>query len=76
MTVDILKESANVENLKVYGIEYVPKSVIDANNILTQMLPETGNASLGSEICRADATDLFFIPSNTFDLSYTGKIVD
>lgn len=76
MTVDILKESANVDDLKVYGIEYVPESVANANRILGQVLPETwaGNAQLGSPICRGDATDLFYIPSDSFDLSYTGYI--
>ncbi len=74
MTVDILKESANVCDLKVYGIEYVSKSVADANRILGQVLPQTANAQLGSPICRGDATDLFYIPSDSFDLSYTGYI--
>ena len=74
MTADILKESANVQNLKVYGIEYVPESVVDANIILDQVLAETGGgAELGAPICRGDATDLFYIPSDLFDLSYTGE---
>ena len=75
MTVEILKESANIEDLKVYGIEYVPKSVIDANINLNQLLTAAGNATLGAPICRGDATDLNFIPSNSFDLAYTGKLL-
>lgn len=74
LTVDILKESANIENLQLYGIEYVTQSVTYANSILTQVLPQIGNnATLGSPICKGDATDLFFIQSNAFDLAYTGK---
>ena len=75
MTVNVLKESAKIENLKVHGIEYRATSTADANNILPQLLPIFGGAgaSLGAPICRGDATDLFFVPSNAFDLALTGK---
>lgn len=74
MTVDILKESANIEKLEVHGIEYRASSTADANNLLSQLLPPAGDAKLGVPICRGDATDLFYVPSNTFDLAFTGKL--
>lgn len=75
MTIEILKESKNITNLQAYGIEYVPSSTKDANHILQNLLntDAAGNATLGSPICRGDATNLDFIPSNSFDISYTGK---
>mmetsp|Transcript_9767 Transcript_9767/g.11382 ORF Transcript_9767/g.11382 Transcript_9767/m.11382 type:complete len:365 (-) Transcript_9767:59-1153(-) len=73
MTVEILKETANVDNLKVYGIEYIPASVREANNVLSQLLPKKGS-ELASPICRGDATDLNFVPSDSFDIAFTGYI--
>jgi hypothetical protein len=75
MTVETLKECANIDHLQVYGIEYVKSSVEEANLVLDQLLPQVGNATLGSQICQGDASDLFFIPSNSFDLSYTGELI-
>ena len=78
MTVNVLKESSSIENLKVHGIEYRASSTADANNILPQLLPKFGggeDTSLGAPICKGDATDLFFVPSDTFDLAFTGKFL-
>mmetsp|Transcript_8033 Transcript_8033/g.10213 ORF Transcript_8033/g.10213 Transcript_8033/m.10213 type:complete len:390 (-) Transcript_8033:97-1266(-) len=74
MTVDVLLNSSNIDLLEVYGIEYRASSTADANNLLGQLLPKTGNATLGADICRGDATDLFFVPSDSFDLAFTGYI--
>lgn len=74
MTVDVLETNSSIKDLEVYGAEYRASSTADANNILGQLLPKTGNATLGTDICRGDATDMFFVPSNSFDLAFTGYI--
>jgi len=89
MTVEILYEELGIDNLNVYGIEYVQTSVDNANAILDSALSTTssnpstkssnintttGGAKLASPICKGDATDLFFVPSNSFDLVFTGYI--
>ncbi len=74
MTVEILNETQQIHNLQVYGVEYVPSSTKEANHILQSLLPNVGNATLGSPICRGDATNLDFVPSNSFDIAYTGKV--
>ncbi len=73
MTAELLKEELDIKNLNVYGIEYVQSSVEIANQVLSIALPPLGS-KLGSQICRADATNLFFIPDESFDLVYTGYI--
>ena len=73
LKVEILKENLGIENLNIYGIDYRQGPVGFANNLLGQTLPDLGS-KLGSPICRGDATNLFFIPSESFDLSYTGYI--
>lgn len=73
LTAEILKEEMNITDLNIYGIEYVPSSVDAANQILNVALEPLGS-QLGSPICRGDATNLFFVPSNAFDLVFTGYI--
>jgi hypothetical protein len=72
MTLEILKEVKGVSNLIVYGNEYLPSSVNTSNRVLESLLPPL-NATKGS-ICAADSTNLYFIPSNSFDLVFTGYI--
>lgn len=71
-TLELLKENLGIENLNVYGIEYREDAAVIANGMLRRALPGIGS-QLGS-ICQADATNLSFIPSESFDLSYTGYI--
>ena len=78
MTLEILQQVADIHNITVYGNEYVPESVDIARAIAagtrehpTSYLPAGGR--LGT-ICAADSTQLDFVPSNTFDLVYTGYI--
>ena len=73
MTVEILKEELGIENISVYGIDYVESSVLLANEILSTALKAIGS-QLGSPICRGDATNLFFVPDESFDLVFTGYI--
>ena len=72
MTLEILKEVKGVNNVIVYGNEYLPASANTSNRVLDALLP-TLNATKGS-ICAADSTDLHFVPSNSFDLVFTGYI--
>jgi hypothetical protein len=72
MTLEILKEVKGVNNLIVYGNEYIPSSVNTSNRVLESLLPPL-NATKGS-ICAADSTNLHFIPSDSFDLVFTGYI--
>lgn len=73
MTLEILSQvSPGLTNLTVFGNEYVPKSVDIARTIARGgSLPAGGR--LGT-ICAADSTQLDFVPSNAFDLVYTGYI--
>lgn len=73
MTVEIFKKELGIENISVYGIDYVESSVLLANEILSTALKPIGS-QLGSPICRGDATNLFFIPDGSFDLVFTGYI--
>ena len=71
LTLEIL-EDANIKGLIIYGNEYVTDSVTVANQLLkTQKLPGDGVAG---SICQADSTNLQHIPSEAFDLVYTGYI--
>jgi len=73
MTVEILKEELGIENLNVYGIEYIESSVKVGNQVLETALEPIGS-QIGSPLCRGDATNLFFIPDESFDLVFTGYI--
>lgn len=73
MKVELLKEKLGIDGLTVYGIDYRQAPVEEANDMFSQVLPRLGS-SLGAPVCRGDATNLFFIPSESFDLSYTGYI--
>ena len=78
MTLEILQQVSGITNLTIYGNDYVSRSVHIARNIYSNngtvdhLLP-TSFGQLGS-ICQADSTQLDFIPSNSFDLVYTGYI--
>ena len=71
MTMEILQEVKGVNNIIVYGNEYIPSSANTSNKILDALLPQL-NATRGS-VCAADSTNLNFIPANSFDLVFTGK---
>lgn len=73
MKVELLKEKRGTDGFNVYGIDYRQAPVDEANDMFSQVLPRLGS-SLGAPVCRGDATNLFFIPSESFDISYTGYI--
>lgn len=70
MTLEILEE-AGIKDLTVYGNEYIPFSTEKAN-VVYDLAPPAGSKK--GKICVGDSTDLSFVPSNSFDLVYTGYI--
>jgi hypothetical protein len=73
MTLEILKEKHDISGLVVYGNEYVKESVEKANEVvLSEGVIPTGNKK--GIICTSDSTDISHVPSNAFDLVYTGYI--
>lgn len=69
MTLQILLETADIRGITVYGNDYIERSVEVAHRVLEKLAPD---ALVGS-LCAWDSTDLHFVPSDTFDLAYTGE---
>jgi SAM-dependent methyltransferase len=71
MTLEILREKnlfqRPTHNLTVYGNDYLAESIAIANTVFRQEAPE-----YMGKFCRGDSTNLSFVPSDTFDLAYTG----
>jgi SAM-dependent methyltransferase len=78
MTLEILQQALGITNITISGNDYVSSSVQIAQDIYSNngtfhhALPFSFG-QLGS-IYEADSTQLDFIPSNSFDLVYTGYI--
>lgn len=70
MSLEIL-EDAGITDLVVYGNEYLPFSTEKAN-IVFDNAPPAGSKK--GTICAADSTDLSYVPSDAFDLVFTGYI--
>ena len=70
MTLEILFD-AGITDLQVYGNEYLPFSAQKANALFDYGGP---GASRKGTICVGDSTELSHVPSNSFDLVYTGYI--
>ena len=70
MTLEILNQVKGIESLIVYGNEYVDLSVEVANAVFDL---NPFKARKGT-ICPGDSAHLDFVPSNSFDLVYTGYI--
>ena len=71
MTLEILAERANLTGLRAYGSDYVPQSVAEARATLERHAP---NGTAVGNVCRGDSTNLSFVPSDSFDLAFTGYI--
>lgn len=72
MTLEILNEVKGLESLVVYGNEYVSVSAEVANVVF-----DPKNApfkAVKGTICPGDSANINFVPSNSFDLVYTGYI--
>jgi hypothetical protein len=68
-----------ITNLTLYGNEYLPSSVTRANVLLPRVFGAlshaAGLARLGQGICQGDSTRLSNVPSDSFDVVYTGYIL-
>jgi len=62
LTTEIAAEFG-ITNLSIYGNDYVPESVALANNVWKN-----------AKLCVAASTNLTFVPSNSFDVAYTGYL--
>ncbi|CAB9517683.1 expressed unknown protein [Seminavis robusta] len=80
---ELLAEQYNITGLEVYGNEYIADNVITANRFYLQQQQrqdqqDNTTSSLPhpklGRICLGDSTNLDFVPSNAFDLVFTGYI--
>ena len=75
MTLEIVQEVSGIDNLRLYGNEYVEVSASRANQILGGLGgPAPPARARNGLICRGDSTDLSFVPPDSFDLVFTGYI--
>ena len=70
MTLEILQEARNVTDISVYGNDFVQDSVEVAKTI-SNHLPANG---IRGKFCQAESTNLLHVPSDSFDLVFTGYI--
>jgi hypothetical protein len=76
----LLQERYNITGLEVYGNEYILDNVITGNWIYRQLLvlaQQTSSSLLQVQtgrICQGDSTNLSYVPSNAFDVVFTGYI--
>ena len=73
LTLEVLKESAGLSNIVVCGSD-VQKSKVDAARYITKQLLPDFKGRYG-KFCQADSTLLHeFVPENSFDVVYAGRI--
>ncbi|KAL7566470.1 hypothetical protein ACA910_000946 [Epithemia clementina (nom. ined.)] len=73
MTLQILAETKDISNVVVYGNDYVVESVVSANRLMNLGILPAGGAK--GVICQGDSSDLSWVPSNSFDLVFTGELM-
>ena len=73
MTSEILKEAYGVQDLVLYGNDFVKESVQLAHRLMDNGILEQSGAHKGS-ICQSDSLNLSYVPSNSFDLVFTGYL--
>jgi ubiquinone/menaquinone biosynthesis C-methylase UbiE len=71
-TMEILHEVKGIESLVLYGNDYLDISV-EKSNLLYDQAPPRG--AIKGQFCQSDSKNLSFVPSNAFDLVYTGYIM-
>jgi hypothetical protein len=72
MTAQILRDDYGVSNLTLYGNEYMEDSVRIAHGMYAHgVFPKSTRIG---QLCPADSRDLGFVPSNVFDVVYSGYI--
>jgi hypothetical protein len=67
----VLIVNEGIENLFVYGNEYVEVSAAKADAVMSNVAPAHGQKGV---ICPGDSGNLYFVPSDAFDLVYTGYL--
>lgn len=72
MTLEIIQEEKGPIQVEVHGNEYLVKSTQRANEFLNRVLPSKVHKG---NICVGDSTNISYVPSNAFDLVYTGYIL-
>jgi hypothetical protein len=70
-TMEILHEVKGIESLVLYGNDYLDISV-EKSNLLYDQAPPSG--AIKGQFCQGDSKNLSFVPSNAFDLVYTGYL--
>ena len=72
MTTEILHDEYQVHNLTIYGNEYLDLSVKIANELFERgIYPKSTKKGA---LCIGDSSNLSHVPSDSFDLVYTGYI--
>jgi hypothetical protein len=70
-TLEILQEVKGIESLVLYGNDYLDISVEKSNQLYDQAPP---HGAIKGQFCQSDSKNLSFVPSNSFDLVFTGYI--
>eukprot|EP00586_Coscinodiscus_wailesii_P007566 CAMPEP_0172490166 /NCGR_PEP_ID=MMETSP1066-20121228/20493_1 /TAXON_ID=671091 /ORGANISM="Coscinodiscus wailesii, Strain CCMP2513" /LENGTH=344 /DNA_ID=CAMNT_0013258493 /DNA_START=148 /DNA_END=1182 /DNA_ORIENTATION=- len=74
-TMEILKEQANITDLVAFGNDYQMEYVLQGNKILDHVIGvENKTWMYKGKLCQGDSSDLSFVPSSMFDLSFTGYL--
>ena len=73
MTIEILKERRGIENLIAFGNDYLSASAAVADKLFDKQASTIDWIHKGV-FCQGDSSNLEFVPSNAFDLAYTGYI--
>ena len=71
LTLEILEETKGIKNLKIYGNDMIESSVKRTKDLFTKN--NIAGSTIG-QFCRGDSTHLFFVPSNAFDLAFSGYL--
>jgi len=77
MTTELLYETRGVTNLTVFGNDYVEESVEIANSLYESGIAfpnSTTQRRRWIPFCPGDSRNLSYIPSNTFDVVFSGHI--
>ena len=72
MTMEILQEERGDVPITIHGNDYLLSSTVRANSFLDRVLPK--HITKG-DFCLGDSASLAHVPSNNFDLVYTGYVL-
>lgn len=70
LTLEIVKEVTNISTLVVYGNDLSFESTYESNRLISMgILPSIGRKGI---FCQGDSKNLSWVPSDSFDLVFTG----